>query len=216
MIRIPQPKARWWLSTVDVPCYDFDNGSAFSPPRLWSALIAGSPAVAKARARGDAAHALPAFHFDDGSPLSRGWMLARTAALCATAGIPCAQVMKMASWRAGAVRSATDAGLSDSLIMELGRWKSNAWMHYLLHTPVDVQGAVRGMWQAMSPVHAGGDVETLGSVSDVDVLNGARAVLASSKPAPESWRRSLTASELADVSVAARLALKDMATSDPS
>ena len=206
VLMIPQPKARWWLSTVEVPCFDIDGGGAFSPPRLWRALVTGSPAVAGARASGSPTSALPAFHFEDGSPLSRSWMMARTSKLCASAGMGCPENLKMASWRAGAVRSATDANLGDSLIMELGRWKSNAWLHYLLHTPVDVQGAARAMWQALSPGHASGDVESLGSVSDGDVLHGACTVIASSWPKPH-LARSLTASELADVHKAACLAV---------
>jgi hypothetical protein len=52
----------------------------------------------------------------------------------------------MASWRAGAVSSAIAAGISEAMIMELGRWRSNAWRHYLLHSPLDLQGAGLRMW----------------------------------------------------------------------
>ena len=36
------------------------------------------------------------------------------------------------SWRAGGVRSAVEAGVGEAAIMELGRWHSSAWTHYIL------------------------------------------------------------------------------------
>jgi hypothetical protein len=74
-------------------------------------------------------------------------MVSRTADLMASAGIPAVDSVgkvlpvKAASWRAGAVRSAMDAGLSETMIMEYGRWKSVAWRHYLMHTPYDLLSA---------------------------------------------------------------------------
>jgi hypothetical protein len=53
----------------------------------------------------------------------------------------------MASWRAGAVASAVAARISESMIKELGRWRSDAWRHYLLHSPLDLQGAGDLMWR---------------------------------------------------------------------
>ena len=150
VIFVPQPKARWWLSEVRVPC--FDTGDELSPPTIWAAYEAGSPAVARCKKGSSSMALLPAFHLAGGSPLSRTWLTRRTAVLCKEAGIPLCDsagnevVFKMASWRAGAVRSAVDAGLSDTMIMELGRWKSNAWRNYLLLSLVDVQGAARRMW----------------------------------------------------------------------
>jgi hypothetical protein len=67
----------------------------------------------------------------------------------------------MASWRAGAVRSAVDAGLSEPMIMELGRWKSTAWRFYLLYSPVDVQGAACRMWTVVPKLE--GDSSAMGS-----------------------------------------------------
>jgi hypothetical protein len=34
--------------------------------------------------------------------------------------------------------------------MRLGRWKTIAWAHYLLHRLPDVQSAARGIWEASS------------------------------------------------------------------
>ena len=57
-----------------------------------------------------------------------------------------------ASWRAGGVRSAVKAGVSELLIMEIGRWRSSAWRHYLFHSPWDLQGACLQMWNASARV----------------------------------------------------------------
>ena len=127
VVSIPQPKARWWLSIVDVPCFEVPLAGAMSPVSIFSKYLAGSPQIP-----GSDPSKLPVFHFKDGSPLSRSWMASRTAALCAEAGILLSDSqgrllpVKMASWRAGAVRSAVDAGLSEPMIMQLGRWKSTA------------------------------------------------------------------------------------------
>jgi hypothetical protein len=81
-----------------------------------------------------------------------------------------------ASWRAGGVRSAMDAGLSDSMIMELGRWCSVAWRHYLLRTPLDFGTASRRMWRAAAGSRisrqrvGGGEVAQLCSASDAQAV----------------------------------------------
>ena len=54
--------------------------------------------------------------------------------------------VKMASWRSGAVRSAVDAKADAPTIQALGRWTSDAWQKYLLHSCADLQGAVTAMW----------------------------------------------------------------------
>ena len=151
VVSVPQPKARWWLNRVDVPCFEQIDLPEFSAVSLWESYFRLSPAITSGPEGSTAG--LPAFHFSDGSPVSRDWMLKRTAALCEQAGISMVgrdgkvHPLKMASWRAGGVRSAKDGGLSDSMIMFLGRWSSNAWRAYLLHTAIDVQGAVQRMWQ---------------------------------------------------------------------
>ena len=64
--------------------------------------------------------------------------------------------VKAASWRAGGVRSALDAGLSEQMIMRLGRWRSIAWTNYMLQSISDVQGAARSMWCVSHAVESGG------------------------------------------------------------
>jgi hypothetical protein len=154
VLHIPQPKARFWLCDVRVPCFHNPDIGPSSPVPLWLALVRGSPAIARCGKGTMSEDSLPAFHFRDGSPLTKAWMLKRTRALCKTAGISFSTIngtllsLRAASYRAGGVRSAVDAGLPESMIMELGRWKSNAWRFYLLHTALDVLGASRSMWGA--------------------------------------------------------------------
>ena len=38
------------------------------------------------------------------------------------------------------------------MIMALGRWKSTAWMHYLIHTPLDFKGMASAMWAVQAPL----------------------------------------------------------------
>jgi hypothetical protein len=56
--------------------------------------------------------------------------------------------VKAASWRSGGVQSAKLAGLSDGLIMALGRWRSIAWCSYLFATVCDLQKATTQMARA--------------------------------------------------------------------
>merc|ERR1712194_971012 len=51
-------------------------------------------------------------------------------------------MVKAASCRAGGVCSAMDAGISQPLIMAMGRWRSLAWNNYVLHNATDLQGTV--------------------------------------------------------------------------
>lgn len=174
VVAVPQPKARWWLSEVDVPCIGGgDADGPFNPVRLWEALVEGSPAVARATVVGHGLYVLPAFHFADGAALTRDWLVKRTATLCKQAGVSMVDgagkqlPVKAASWRAGGVRSAQDAGLGDSLIMYLGRWSSGAFKSYMCHSPVDVRGAARKMWEAhLSVQRSGSDSKAFLEVDD--------------------------------------------------
>ena len=92
--------------------------------------------------------------------MTKAWLVSRTQTLMAAAGIavvdPSGKPTKInaSSWRAGGVRSALDANWPDSVIMEFGRWRSAAWHHYLMFSPMDLQGACRRMWEASVPVGA--------------------------------------------------------------
>ena len=56
--------------------------------------------------------------------------------------------VKASSWRAGGVRSAIDAGVPTPFIQAYGRWKSEAWMAYLMQNQSDLQGAAAAMCRA--------------------------------------------------------------------
>ena len=63
-------------------------------------------------------------------------------------------MVKAASCRAGGVRSAMDAGISQPLIMAMGRWRSLAWDNYVLHNASDLQSSMEAMWRERAPAKA--------------------------------------------------------------
>jgi hypothetical protein len=155
VVSVPQPKTTFWLSEVDVPCFSAPPDlTAFCPRRWYETYLRLSPL---ARASEHSA----AFHFRSGAALTRTWMVARTQRLLQVANVRFVDnagrvlPMKMASWRAGGVRSALDANLPETLIREFGRWKSSAWHAYLLRSCQDLQGASREMWRLSKEVVGG-------------------------------------------------------------
>jgi hypothetical protein len=180
VVSVPQPKTQWQLRAVDVPCFQCPEAGAFDVVALWEAWCVRFPTSGPGE---------PAFSGSDGAALSRDYMVSRTAELMALANIPSVDssgrplALKAASWRAGAVRSALDAKLSESMIMEYGRWKSVAWRHYLMHTPYDLLSAARGMVRASvadpgGPQRVGSsEAVQLGVVVDVQVVRRSERVL---------------------------------------
>ena len=59
-------------------------------------------------------------------------------------------VVKAASCRAGAVRSAIDVNAPVPFIQASGRWKSAVWIAYLAQNKLDLQGAARSIWGSSS------------------------------------------------------------------
>ena len=161
IVSVIQPKARWHLSSVDVPCFGGGSRTIPDPCDLYADFLAASPAVRRAGYDKRARNNLPAFHHADGSPLSRDWLVKRTAAVCAAAGISLCDhagkelPLKSASWRAGGARSAGAALVSNAMTMHMGRWTSGAWRAYMLHSPLDVQGATRRMWSKAAEMPEG-------------------------------------------------------------
>jgi hypothetical protein len=145
-VRVAQPKARWWLQSVSVPCFDLGPGCPLNPSAWLSHY--------RVRARSLLTENGPAFVRICGAPLDKSWMLSRTSMLLSRAGIHiidaqgCKVAVKASSWRAGGVQSAKEAGLSDPIIKALGRWTSVAWFHYLFASHADLRKAVGSMWQA--------------------------------------------------------------------
>lgn len=68
--------------------------------------------------------------FEDGSPLSRPQLVSRLQAALRLAGIP-TDGYTGHSFRIGAATAAAQAGLSDSMIQQLGRWKSAVFSTYI-------------------------------------------------------------------------------------
>ena len=67
---------------------------------------------------------------EDGSPLSRSWLVRAVRENLTEAGLD-AMGYSGHSFRIGAATAAAQAGLSDSVIQLLGRWKSSAFLSYI-------------------------------------------------------------------------------------
>jgi hypothetical protein len=176
VVSVPQPKTRVGCRVVDVPCFVGAREGPMSPLVLWR----------KFRQRVDlfGVSPGPAFPMNSGAPMSRAFITSFTSSLLSRARIPVvdstgrATSVKMASWRAGAVSSATAAGLSEAMIMELGRWRSNAWRHYLLHSPLDLQGAGLRMWSVACSSEEDGAVLRMGAGDTLSLGGDGDAVVA--------------------------------------
>jgi hypothetical protein len=185
VVSVPQPKTQWELPFVDVPCFSCPEAGPFSPVVLWKAWCERFPCTSST---------MPAFSRAAGGALTRDFMVSRTADLMVLAQIPAVDSVgkvlpvKAASWRAGAVRSAMDAGLSETMIMEYGRWKSVAWRHYLMHTPYDLLSAsvqmVRASVACPGGVQRVGGLEAaqLGAVRDEQMVRSSERSLRRRSP----------------------------------
>ena len=78
----------------------------------------------------------PLFVFADGSPLSRSGLVSSFSRALRSAGMDPGHCSGH-SFRIGAATAAAAAGLSDSLIQTMGRWKSGAFLSYI-RTPSEV------------------------------------------------------------------------------
>ena len=78
----------------------------------------------------------PLFLATSGRPATKSWFASRLADLAKKAGV--AGLVKPHSLRIGAATSAWHAGLSDSQIKCLGRWKSSAFLRYLRPSSEDL------------------------------------------------------------------------------
>ena len=152
VVHIRQPKTSWWLDEVLVPCYANDADSNFCPV-FWNKALRSlfSPPLSPLD---------PAFPRPNRSAITRDFIVHRLEKLMVVAGISCLDgsgapvKIFAASFRAGGVRTAKDAGMAESMIMALGRWKSSAWMHYLIHTPLDFKSMATAMWAVQAPLAA--------------------------------------------------------------
>lgn len=102
----------------------------------------------------------PALVMANGLALSREFMVSRSNDLLDAAGITVYNqagvraAVRAASWRAGGVRSALEAGVPAPMIMVLGRWRSCAWESYAMVTASDVALASAKMWTQAAKIQA--------------------------------------------------------------
>ena len=158
-VRVGQPKNLWWISFAKVLCFDPPSAGGFGPAKALSMYrrLSQVPLVPGG----------PAFVMSNGRALSRNVWVSRIADLLSQAKITfCdengvkAKVLA-ASCRAGGVCSALDAGLSESTIKQLGRWRSTAWESYDMHNTNFIRNAMERMWRrttASSSVPSSGGV----------------------------------------------------------
>jgi hypothetical protein len=150
VISVVHPKAKWWLLQQDVSCFALPSAGPFCVKRLYTQYTNLSEV--------ELHPAGAAFLSSVGAPLTRDVMVARTEALLALAGItqlgPDGKPTRVhsSSWRAGAVRSARDADISDPVIMSWGRWSSSAWTNYLSQSATDLHQAALAAWRCSTPV----------------------------------------------------------------
>jgi hypothetical protein len=192
-VSIPRPKTRWWLPSVSVTCFQPAPGCFLDPAWLVNSMRNLAPTGAW-MGPSDAHSVI----LTNGAPLSRSVAVTRTTELMTAANVQLLDHrgepidVKAVSWRAGGVASAKEVGLSDAVIMEMGRWTSPAWLHYSVTDIHDVRDAMRSMWvAACAPdILAGGHVVGVSApadASDNDVVAQAQSLLASSSRS--SYRR---------------------------
>jgi hypothetical protein len=142
VLAIRQPKTEQWRRDVSVPCFQNLSDDAYCPVRLWEEYSIRCPGFRKSG---------PALLLY-GRALERDYMVRRTTALMVAAGISFVDLrgdpmdVRAASWRTGATCSAVGSGVSAPNIMSLGRWRSNAYLNYLLQAAPDLQGSANSIW----------------------------------------------------------------------
>ena len=77
------------------------------------------------------------FHFPDGRPVSRAWLMRQVDQLLRLTGHDPSRYSSH-SFRKGGAVSLQAQGVEDSLIRRSGRWRSDAFHLYVRHTPIDV------------------------------------------------------------------------------
>ena len=146
------------------------------------ASVVGAPARLLSSYRGLSIPALgpkdAAFRMEDGTTMSRGFMVDRTKALLAQAAISVVDdlgqpmVVRLASWRAGGVRSALDWGIPPPLIKAMGRWRSDAWQSYVDVSLCDIRKAAELMWSEAPPPPRSSLVGIRGSGAQLPAVAG--------------------------------------------
>jgi hypothetical protein len=155
-VDIRRPKNMFWLESCKVRCF----AGCGSDAGMCDAAFALKEYRSRAQ-QGLLSTDGPAFVSSDGKVLSREFMISRSMQLLTAAGVVfvdqagAVAPVRLASWRAGGVRSALDAGIPVSTIMALGRWRSLAWERYTVLSTHDIRSAMVAMWRAPAPHHQG-------------------------------------------------------------
>ena len=165
LVNVVHPKARWWETDCIVPCFSPGATASLCPPSLLRLFRCLS--VVELTDDG------PAFPLASGKPITKAWMVRRTAELWTASGIECfdraGHLLEVgaSSFRAGGVDQGLKALLPESLLKACGRWSSSAWTAYPSRgTQMDLAGAARAMWSSASadrptpPGGAGGSAVT--------------------------------------------------------
>jgi hypothetical protein len=156
-VNVVQPKAMWWLESAVVTCFSHpacgaevcDLVTLFKVYKLLCAERGLSTRPCS-----------PALMMASGMAVSREFMIRRSNDLLDAASITVYNqagvraAVRAASWRAGGVRSALEAGVPAPMIMVLGRWRSNAWENYAMITADDLALASAKMWTQAAKIQA--------------------------------------------------------------
>jgi hypothetical protein len=172
-VSLDRPKATWWEPEVQVRCHRPGGGCPVDPV-LWLSLYRHHSTVVLRNGQA-------AFKLEDGSPLTKVWMLEYTRFRMLDAGITyvdrrgLALPARASSWRCGGVASARLAKLSDITIKALGRWASDAWLTYAgSATQIDFLDAAQRMWIA---AQASPQPQAEGGLTSVTVTEDVAATL---------------------------------------
>ena len=175
-VGVVRPKAQWYDLDVPVRCFTPSIDCPLDPVKMVTTMRALTPVALEA--------GKPAFRMADGKPLSKRVMLKVTGELLAKCGVIFTDSVgrdvpvKASSWRSGGVQTARAAGISDPVIMAMGRWSSIAWERYSVASEKDLQGAAKRMW-AVAEKSAQSGCRRVGAV-DADGVFSEDSNLASS------------------------------------
>ena len=93
----------------------------------------------------------PLFIHEDGSPLSRSYLVQAVRAALASAGNLNLSRYSGHSFRIRAATTAARAGVLDSMIQTLGRWKSSAFLAYIRTRSEDITAVSRQLARQDTP-----------------------------------------------------------------
>ena len=122
----------------------FGEGTTIFISKTGTALcpVAAILAYLVRRATGDG----PLFLRDNGLPQSRAYFVCSIRNTLAEAGLDVSRYSRHSFW-IGVAKAASQAGLSDSMIQLLGRWRSSAFLSYIqipAEHPINMSSTIAG------------------------------------------------------------------------